>query len=55
VFPENYAEQIPSSLKTLLEFPGYTADNFSKARVAYQDWKGAGPRHTRFGWIHNAT
>jgi predicted TIM-barrel fold metal-dependent hydrolase len=53
VFPENYVEQIPNSLKTLLEFPGYTADNFSKARLAYQDWKGAGPRHTRLGWIHN--
>jgi len=53
VFPENYVEQIPNSLKTLLEFPGYTADNFSKARLAYQDWKGAAPRHTRLGWIHN--
>ena len=53
VFPTNYVEQIPNSLKTLLEFPGYTADNFSKARLAYQDWKGAAPRHTRLGWIHN--
>ena len=50
-FPPNYVEQIPESLKTLLEFPGYTADNFSKARMAYRDWNGAAPRHTRFGWI----
>ena len=52
-FPENYVELIPESLKTLLEFPGYTADNFSKARLVYQDWKGAQPRNTRLGWIRN--
>jgi predicted TIM-barrel fold metal-dependent hydrolase len=52
-FPTNYEALIPDSLKTLLEFPGYTADNFAKARLAYQDWKGAQPRNTRFGWIHN--
>jgi predicted TIM-barrel fold metal-dependent hydrolase len=50
-FPANYESLIPDSLKTLLEFPGYTADNFSKARLAYQDWKGAQPRNTRVGWI----
>jgi hypothetical protein len=33
-----------------MEFPGYTADNFSKARKAYQAWGGQ-PRNTRFGWI----
>jgi predicted TIM-barrel fold metal-dependent hydrolase len=52
-FPGDYVELIPESLKTLLEFPGFTADNFAKARMAYQDWKGAAPRHTRFGWIRN--
>ena len=52
-FPENYVELIPESLKTLLEFPGFTADNFAKARMAYQEWSGAAPRHTRFGWIRN--
>jgi len=52
-FPGDYVERIPESLKTLLEFPGFTADNFTKARMAYQDWKGAAPRHTRFGWIRN--
>jgi hypothetical protein len=53
-FPENYVELIPNSLKTLLEFPGYTADNLSKARLAYQSWNGAQPRNTRLGWIRNA-
>ena len=52
-FPGDYVERIPESLKTLLEFPGFTADNFAKARMAYQDWNGAAPRHTRFGWIRN--
>ncbi len=52
-FPGDYVERIPESLKTLLEFPGYTADNFARARMAYQDWNGAAPRHTRFGWIRN--
>jgi len=50
-FPENYEHLIPNELKTLLEFPGYTADNFSKARKAYAEWSGARPRHTRFGWF----
>jgi len=52
-FPGDYVERIPASLKTLLEFPGFTADNFARARMAYHDWKGAAPRHTRFGWIRN--
>ena len=52
-FPQDYVEKIPESLKTLLEFPGFTADNFAKARMAYQDWNGAAPRHTRFGWLRN--
>jgi hypothetical protein len=26
----DYVSQIPESLKTILEFPGYTADNMSK-------------------------
>jgi uncharacterized protein len=50
-FPENYASLIPNELKTLLEFPGYTADNFAKARKAYAEWGGGKPRHTRLGWL----
>ena len=52
-FPANYEHLIPNELKTLLEFPGYTADNFAKARTAYAQWGEGRPRHTRFGWLHN--
>lgn len=48
--PANYESLITDELKTIMEFPGYTADNFSKARKAYQAWGGQ-PRNTRFGWI----
>ena len=52
-FPKNYEHLITNELKTLLEFPGYTADNFSQARKAYAEWGQGRPRHTRFGWLHN--
>jgi predicted TIM-barrel fold metal-dependent hydrolase len=48
--PANYESLITDELKTVMEFPGYTADNFSKARKAYQAWGGQ-PRNTRFGWV----
>jgi hypothetical protein len=50
--PADYESRIPDDLKTILEFPGYTADNFSCAREAYQAWGGQ-PRNTRLGWIRN--
>ena len=48
--PANYEELITDELKTIMEFPGYVADNFSKARKAYQAWGGQ-PSNTRYGWI----
>src|SRR5256885_15430025 len=30
--PANYASLIPAQVKRILEFPGYTADNFSKMK-----------------------
>jgi hypothetical protein len=48
--PANYEELITDELKTIMEFPGYIADNFSKARKAYQAWGGQ-PSNTRYGWI----
>jgi predicted TIM-barrel fold metal-dependent hydrolase len=48
--PADYEAQIPDDLKTLLEFPGFTADNLSTIRTAYQAL-GAQPSHTRYGWI----
>jgi predicted TIM-barrel fold metal-dependent hydrolase len=48
--PENYEPLIPDALKTLLEFPGFTADNMSKMKDTYVAM-GAEPSNTRYGWI----
>lgn len=48
--PENYEALIPDDLKTLLEFPGFTADNLSKMKETYVAM-GAEPSNTRYGWI----
>jgi predicted TIM-barrel fold metal-dependent hydrolase len=48
--PASYEQLIPESLKTILEFPGYVGDNFSKARKAYYA-VGATPSNTRYGWL----
>jgi predicted TIM-barrel fold metal-dependent hydrolase len=48
--PADYASQIPDGLKTLMEFPGYVADNLSQMRVQYRA-AGARPSNTRYGWV----
>jgi hypothetical protein len=48
--PENYEALIPDELKTLLEFPGFTADNMSRFKETYLAM-GAQPSNTRYGWI----
>jgi len=48
--PSDYASRIPDQLKTLLEFPGFAADNLSKMRSEYLA-QGAVPSNTRYGWI----
>jgi hypothetical protein len=48
--PSNFAALIPNELKTLLEFPGYTADNLSKLRQRYAELGGA-RSNTRYGWV----
>ena len=48
--PANFASLIPNSLKTLLEFPGYTADNLSKVKQRYAEL-GGGRSNARYGWI----
>ena len=48
--PADFANRIPDSLKTLLEFPGYTADNMTKLKQSYAAI-GAAPEHLRYGWI----
>jgi hypothetical protein len=48
--PENYESRIPQPLKTLLEFPGFAADNMSRYKRAYAASQGE-PSNTRYGWI----
>ncbi len=48
--PADYVSRIPDSLKTIMEFPGYTSDNFSRMRAQYAEMNML-PDHTRYGWI----
>jgi uncharacterized protein len=48
--PSDYEKRISKELKTILEFPGYTADNMSRFKQQYAQ-QGALPGHTRYGWI----
>jgi len=48
--PADYASRIPESLKTIMEFPGYSADNLQQMRKIYAEAGGA-PSHTRYGWL----
>jgi hypothetical protein len=49
--PKDFEQRMPKELKTLMELPGYTADNLSKVKEQYVA-TGAVPSHTRYGWIH---
>ena len=48
--PKDYESRMSDELKTLLEFPGYSADNLSKFKDTYIAM-GMEPSHTRYGWI----
>lgn len=48
--PENYEEKISDELKTLMEFPGYSADNMSRFKEMYAVSE-AEPSNARHGWI----
>jgi predicted TIM-barrel fold metal-dependent hydrolase len=48
--PADYATLIPDELKTVLEFPGFAADNLSKMKARYLA-TGSTPSLARFGWI----
>ena len=50
--PSNFEELIPASLKTLLEFPGFAGDTFSRMRARYAEMGGQ-RSNTRYGWIRN--
>lgn len=48
--PADYESRIPDSLKTLMEFPGFTADNMTVMRKIYAE-AGGTPSNTRYGWL----
>jgi len=41
---------MPAELKTIMELPGFTADNMAKFKDQYAAMRGE-PSHTRYGWI----
>ena len=48
--PANFASLIPNDLKKLLEFPGFTTDNFSRMKEEYVAL-GIEPSNVRHGFI----
>jgi uncharacterized protein len=48
--PKDYESRMSKELKTILEFPGYTADNMAKFKDEYAA-AGPAPSHTRYGWV----
>ena len=48
--PADYEGRISDELKTIMEFPGYTADNMSKFKEKYAAL-GPTPSNTRYGWM----
>lgn len=48
--PKDYEARMSVGLKTLLEFPGYTADNMAKFKDSYRAL-GIDPDYVRYGWV----
>lgn len=48
--PANFESQIPRELKTILEYPGFVADNLQQLKDAYLALGGQ-PDNTRYGWM----
>ena len=48
--PADYEQRISTELKTILEFPGYTADNMAEFKSSYANL-GLPPNHDRYGWV----
>jgi hypothetical protein len=51
--PKDYEGRMSRELKTLMELPGFTADNLSKVKEQYLAMGGE-PSNTRYGWIRTA-
>jgi uncharacterized protein len=48
--PKDYEKRMSKELKTIMELPGFTADNMSKFKEKYL-LTGGEPSNTRYGWI----
>jgi hypothetical protein len=48
--PKDYEKRMSKELKTIMELPGYTADNMSRFKENYRA-SGAEPSHRQYGWI----
>jgi len=48
--PKDYEKRMSKELKTLMELPGFTADNMSKMKENYVA-TGGEPSNTRYGWV----
>jgi hypothetical protein len=51
--PKDYESRMSNEFKTVMEFPGFVADNMSKFRENYAA-SGAQPEHTRYGWVRKS-
>jgi len=51
--PKDYEKRMSKELKTIMELPGYTADNMSKFRERYVEI-GVERDNVRYGWIRTA-
>jgi len=49
--PKDFEQRMSKELKTIMEFPGYTADHMSKFKDQYAA-AGGERSNTRYGWIH---
>ena len=48
--PKDFEQRISKELKTVMEFPGYTADKMADFKERYAAI-GAEPAYTRYGWV----
>ena len=48
--PKDYEKRMTRELKTLMELPGFRADNLSRIKDKYAEL-GVEASHTRHGWI----
>jgi predicted TIM-barrel fold metal-dependent hydrolase len=48
--PKDYEQRMSKELKTIMEFPGYTADKMADFKAKYAAL-GAEPANTRYGWV----